>query len=200
MQEMIDMATRCMKGLVRGQVQRWRLLVLLPLILAAVACGGGGDGGGSEPGQATATPQPTGTALPDDLVGKWTTILTYVPAYYTGIVNTNDFIGSLGITLVLQSNGNYQFELSTASNYFNGNCFRTTDWNESGRVSITQTDITFTSTHATNMVMDSCGKAQYVDPAPTGTATYTMTREQDQTGRPILRLRMATGDDLVLAR
>jgi hypothetical protein len=200
MKELTDIAKANLKGLGRAHVQRWRLFVLLPLLLVAFGCGGGG--GESETGQAAGTPQATGTALPDDLVGQWKTTLTYVPAYYTGIVptSTSDFIGSLGITLYFQSNGGYQFDLSTAASYFGGNCFRTTQWSEIGRASIAGADITFTSTHATNLIMDSCGKAQYIDPAPTGTATYTMTREQDQTGWPMLRLRMPSGEDLVLKR
>ena len=48
--------------------------------------------------------------------------------------------------------------------------------------------------------MDSCGAAQFVDPAPTGTATYTMTHEQDPTGWPLLRLHPPGGEDVVLER
>jgi len=198
MKELND-AKANLKALGRAPVQRWRLFVLLPLLLVAFGCGGGGE---SETGQVTGAPQATGTALPDDLVGQWKTTLTYVPAYYTGIVptSTSDFIGSLGITLYFQSDGGYQFDLSTAASYFGGNCFRTTQWSEIGRASIAGADITFTSTHATNVIMDSCGAARYIDPAPTGTATYTMTREHDPTGAPMLRLRMPSGEDLVLGK
>jgi len=200
MKELTDMTNANSQGLGRALVQRWRLFVLLPLLLVAFGCGGGG--GESDTGQATGTPQATGTTLPDNLVGQWKTTLTYIPADYTGIVptSTSDFIGSLGITLFFQSNGRYQFDLRTAASYFGGNCFRTTQWSETGGASIAGADLTFTSTHATNLIMDSCGAARYVDPAPTGTATYTMTREQDPTGWPLLRLRMPGGEDLVLER
>ncbi len=171
-------------------VLRWRRWILLPVLLVAYGCGGG----------ESQTGQPIGTPLPDDLVGQWKTTLTYVPAYYTGLAGTSDFIGSLGITMSFSPNRSYQFELDTASTYFSGNCFRTTRWSETGTVSIAGSDLTFTSAHAINSILDSCGKAQYVDPAPTGTATYTMTREQDSTGRPLLRLRLPTGEDLVLGR
>jgi hypothetical protein len=67
-------------------------------------------------------------------------------------------------------------------------------------VRIAGADITFTSTHAIDSILDSCGKAQYVDPAPTGTTTYAMTLEQDQTGSPMLHLRLPTGEDVVLGR
>ena len=198
MKELTDMTNANSQGLGRALVQRWRLFVLFPLLLVAFGCGGGGGEGGTDP--ATGTPPATGTALPDDVAGKWQTTLTYVPGYYTGIVGNADFIGSLGIILYFQSNGSYQFDLQTASTYYNGNCFRTTQWSEVGKASLAGADLTFTSTHATNMVTDSCGKFQYVDPAPTGTATYTMSREQDQAGRAVLRLRMPNGDDLVLQR
>lgn len=198
MKELTDIAQADAEGSFRPRLQRWRLFLLLPLILVAFGCGGGGDPG--EPSQPTSTPQPAGTALPDDLAGQWNTTLTYVPAYYTGIVPNSDFIGSLGIFLYLQSNGSYQFDLRSAATYFGGNCFRTTHWSETGRASVAGASITFTSLHATDSVLDSCGAARYVDPAPTGTATYTMTREQDQAGWPRLRLRMPNGEDLMLER
>jgi hypothetical protein len=198
MRELTDAAQADADGLGRVHVRSWRRFLLLPLILVAVGCGGGGG-----PGETNPTPSPppaTGTTVPDDLVGQWSIILTYVPAYYTGIVPNSDFIGSLGIALYLQPNGSYQFDLRSAASYFGGNCFRTTEWSETGRASIAGAAITFTSVHATNMIMDSCGAARYVDPAPTGTATYTMTREQDQAGWPRLRLRMPSGEDMVLER
>ena len=167
------------------------IFVLLPLLIAAC-----GDGEGP-PGH------PTGTPPPDDLVGQWKTTLTYVPAYYAGAVGTGvgngDFIGSLGITLYFSPSGAYQFELDTATT-IGGVCFRTTVWTETGVVNIAGSDITFTSTHATSSILDSCGKAQYVDPAPTGSATYAMAFEQDQTGAPVLHLRAPTGEDIALGR
>ncbi len=198
MKEKADMAQARADAPDRTHLRGWRLVLLLPLILVAVACGGGGDPG--DTGPATSAPPPAASAIPNDLVGQWNTTLTYVPAYYTGVVPNNDFLGSLGISLYLQSNGAYQFDLQSAATYFNGNCFRTTHWSETGRASVAAAIITFTSSHATNIVMDSCGAAQYVDPAPTGTASYTLTREQDQTGWPILRLRLPSGEDMVLER
>jgi hypothetical protein len=81
-------------------------------------------------------------------VGRWKTTLTYLPAYYTGAAGTTDFIGSVGIAMYFSPNGGYQFDLSTAATYFGGNCFRTTEWSETGTVRIAGADITFTSTHA----------------------------------------------------
>ena len=182
-------------------------------------------GGGGETGQPTSTPpattsppattdQPTSTppaptsppatstALPNDLIGQWKTTLGYIPAYYTGLVplSTTDFIGTIAVTVYFQSDGAYRFDLSSASRYFGGNCFRTTQWSETGGASVAGANLTFTSTHASNIITDSCGKFQYIDPAPTGTATYAMTHAQDQTGWPILHLRIAGGDDLVLEK
>lgn len=199
MKELTTRARAGAPGPIRLRPQGWKLLFLLPLILVVVACGGGGDAGGTDRPTAEA-PQPTGTQLPDDVAGRWNTILTYVPAYYTGIIPTNDFIGSISVAMSLQSDGSYQFDLRSAASYFNGHCHRTTHWSETGKVSVTDASITFTSMHATDIVMDSCGAARYVDPAPTGTATYGMTRELDQTGWPRLRLRMPNGEDLVLER
>ena len=202
-------------------VGKWaRRTWLLPLILSPFGCGGGGSadetpalvqatgGGGGETDQPTSTPPATtsppatSTALPNDLIGQWKTTLGYIPAYYTGLVplSTTDFIGSIAITVYFQSDGAYRFDLSTASRYFGGNCFRTTQWSETGGASVAGANLTFTSTHASNIITDSCGKFQYIDPAPTGTATYAMTHAQDQTGWPILRLRIAGGDDLVLEK
>jgi len=167
------------------------IFILLPLLVAA--CGAGE----SQPGDPTRTPPP------DDLVGQWKTTLTYVPAYYAGAVGSSvgngDFIGSLGITLYLSTDGSYQFELDTATT-IGGVCFRTTVWTETGVVNVAGSDITFTSTHAASSILDSCGQAEYKDPAPTGSATYAMALEQDQTGAPVLHLRLPTGEDLALGR
>ena len=202
-------------------VGKWaRRTWLLPLTLSLFGCGGGGSadetpalvqatgGGGGEMEQPTSTPPATtpppatSTALPNDLIGQWKTTLGYIPAYYTGLVplSTTDFIGTIAVTVYFQADGAYRFDLSSASRYFGGNCFRTTQWSETGGASVAGADLTFTSTHASNIITDSCGKFQHIDPAPTGTATYAMTHAQDQTGWPILRLRIAGGDDLVLER
>ena len=217
MKELTDMAKADSKNLSRAHVKRWRLFLLLPLLLVVYGCGGGGEDETDQPTSAppatasppattsppaATSPPATSTALPNDLVGQWKTTLGYIPAYYTGLVplSTTDFIGSIAIRVYFQSNGAYRFDLSTASRYFGGNCFRTTQWSESGGASVAEANLTFTSTHASNIITDSCGKFQYIDPAPTGTATYAMTHAQDQTGWPILRLRIAGGDDLVLEK
>ena len=179
MKELTDMAKADSKNLSRAHVKRWRLFLLLPLLLAVYGCGGGGEGETDQPTStppATTSPPATSTALPNDLVGQWKTTLGYIPAYYTGLVplSTTDFIGSIAITVYFQSDGAYRFDLSTASRYFGGNC-RTTQWSESGGASVAEANLTFTSTHASNIITDSCGKFQYIDPAPTGTATYAMT-------------------------
>jgi hypothetical protein len=197
--ELIDMTITRLQGLGFRPLQRWRVFLLVPLLLVAVGCGGGGET--DEAGTPGDTPPPAaGGALPDNLVGTWKTTLGYVPGYYTGIVPNDDFIGSLGISLYFRSNGSYQFDLSSAASYFGGNCFRTTQWSETGSAALAGADLTFTSTHASNFIMDSCGAAKIVDPAPTGTATYTVTRTQDATGWPVLRLRRPGGEDLVLER
>ena len=205
MKELMDMAKADSKNLSRANVKRWRLFLLLPLLLVVYGCGGSGEDETDQPTStppATTSPPATSTALPNDLVGQWKTTLGYIPAYYTGLVplSTTDFIGSIALTVYFQSNGAYRFDLSTASRYFGGNCFRTTQWSESGGASLAEANLTFTSTHASNIITDSCGKFQYIDPAPTGTATYAMTHAQDQTGWPILRLSIAGGDDLVLEK
>jgi len=202
-------------------VGRWaRRTWLLPLTILLFGCGGGGSadetptsvqaagvgGGGTDPPTSTPpttiSPPAMSTVLPNDLIGQWKTVLGYIPAYYTGLVplSTTDFIGSIAVTVSFRSDGAYQFDLSTASRYFGGNCFRNTQWSETGGASVAGAYLTFTSTHASNLITDSCGKFQFIDPAATGTATYAMTYEQDQTGWPILHLRITGGDDLVLEK
>ena len=142
MKELTDMAKADSENLGRAHVKRWRLFLLLPLLLVAYGCGGGGGGETDQPTSTppvtlpptTTLPPATSTALPNDLVGQWKTTLGYIPAYYTGLVplSTTDFIGSIAITVYFQSNGAYRFDLSTASRYFGGNCFRTTRWSETG--------------------------------------------------------------------
>ena len=162
--------------------------IFVLLTSLGAACGGG-DG----------ESEPSGTPPPAELVGQWQTTLTYLPAYYTGVFGNSDFIGSLGITFYFASNGSYQFELDTATT-IGGVCFRTTVWTETGVVDFAGSNITFTSTHATDSILDSCGQARYVDPAPTGSATYPMSIGQDQTGAPVLHLRLPTGEDIALGR
>ena len=203
MKEPIDTAKADSKSPTRVHVRRWQLFLLLPLLLVGHGCGGGGGGGGeTDTPTATNAPPAAGTTLPNDLVGQWETTLGYIPGYYTGLVplSTTDFIGTIAITVYFQADGAYRFDLSSASRYFGNNCFRTTQWSERGGASVAGADLTFTATHASNIITDSCGKFQFIDPAPTGTATYTMTHAQDQTGWPVLHLRIAGGEDLVLEK
>ena len=200
MKDLTNIARACLQRWARAHVRSWRLFVPVPLLLLAHGCGGGGSEV-DEPAGATPAAA-VGTALPDDLVGQWKTTLGYIPAYYTGLVplSTTDFIGTIAVTVHFQADGAYRFDLSSASRYFGGNCFRTTQWSETGGASVAGADLTFTSTHASNIITDSCGKFQFIDPAPTATATYSLTRAQDKTGWPVLRLRRGGGDDLVLEK
>jgi len=91
------------------------LLALSPVLLLLVGCPASGPG--QQPDDQTGSP------VPEALRGNWQTILTYVPAYYTGVVALDDFGGSLGAFFYFYPDGQYQFDLNTALTYFNGNCF-----------------------------------------------------------------------------
>jgi len=136
--------------------------------------------------------------VPDQLTGQWNTILTYVPAYYTGYVPTADFTGSIGVYYYFWPDGQYEYDLNSA--LASGFCIRTTRWKELGTVSIAGSDFTFSPTRAINSIMDSCGESAYVDPAPAETVTLTVTPEQDQTGWPLLRLILPSGEELLLEK
>lgn len=147
-----------------------------------------------------ASDQPSGTPVPDELTGEWQTILTYVPGYWEGLVPTTDFNGSLGIFFYFWGDGGYQFNLNSALTYFNGNCFRTTRWEELGTVSIAGSDFTFTATQATYSVLDSCGESTFINADPGEPATLSLTPEQDETGWPLLRLSLPSGEELLLEK
>lgn len=144
-------------------------------------------------------PQP-GTSVPDDLTGQWQTILTYVPAYWAGFVPTADFTGSLGVFFTFWPDGRYTFDLNTALTYFGGNCFRTTKWSESGSVSVAGSAVTFEAGRAFNSVTDSCGQSKLDEVDPGDPATLTVTHEQDPTGWPLLRVRLPSGEELLLEK
>ena len=179
---------RRLKAVSGAQTQRWRLLLLLPALLLLPGCPG------------TQPDQLTGTSVPDEIAGKWQTILTYVPAYWEGIIPTADFNGSLGVFFYFWPDGGYQFDLDSAITYFNGNCFRTTSWSESGTVAIDGADFTFQPAQATYSVLDSCGESTFINADPGDAATLIVTQEFDDTGWPMLRLRYPSGEDLLVER
>jgi hypothetical protein len=172
----------------RTRAQKWLLLALFPLIVLLFGCPG------------SLPDQPVGTPVPEELTGQWQTILTYVPAYWEGIIPTDDFNGTLGVFFYFWPDGRYQFDLNSAVTYFGGNCFRTTSWNESGVVSIAGPEFTFIPAGATYSVLDSCGESTFINADPGDAATLTVTPELDQTGWPMLRLRYPSGDDLLVER
>jgi hypothetical protein len=141
-----------------------------------------------------------GTPVPAELTGSWRTILTYVPGYYTGVVPVDNFTGSLGISYYFSPDGQYEYNLDSAMAYFNGLCFRTTGWTESGSLRIDGSGFTLKPTRAINSIWDTCGESAYIDPAPAETVTLTVTRDQDQTGWPMLRLRLPSGEELLLEK
>jgi hypothetical protein len=178
----------------RGGVGKWaRRVWLLPLILSFFGCGGGGGG---SPDATEATAQ--ATSIPEDLRGQWETILTYVPPFYSGPYgNIPPGDGSIGIALYFWPDGRYQHVWNLAQAYFGGNCFRTAHWEEVGTVSSEGSKYTFTPGKASYSVMDSCGKSQYVDPAPVAPASHTLTLERDNAGWPQLRVTFPAGELLL---
>jgi hypothetical protein len=63
-----------------------RLLWLAPLIVALSGCGGGGS---ADPTATDAQGQPA-SSIPEPLTGRWETILTDVPAFYSGPYGDGD--------------------------------------------------------------------------------------------------------------
>jgi hypothetical protein len=166
---------------------RWtRRAWLLPVILSLFACGGSSDD----------TPAPAPAAsIPENLRGQWETVLTYVPPFYAGPYgNTPQGDGSIGITFYFSPDGHYQHVWDLAQAYFGGNCFRTAHWEEVGTVSGAGPEFTFTPTKATYSVMDSCGKSQYLDPAPVTAASHSLRVDRDNAGWPVLRMSFPSGD------
>lgn len=169
--------------------QRWGQFVLLSLVALHVQCG--------------STPESRfgATGLPSELQGQWRATMTYVPAYWTGLVPTADFTGSLGVSLYLSADARYEFHLSSALTYFNGNCFRTTRWKAIGTVSVSGSDVTFTATPpAFSSVMDSCGQSSVSTPDPGPPETLRITQERDNTDWPMLRVALPSGEDLLLEK
>lgn len=162
------------------------------------ACGAGrrpGDDEGDDPGGGGAA-----SPVPEGMVGQWESVLTYVPAYWEGVIPTADFIGSIGVFFYFWPDGRYEFDLSSAMTYFNGNCFRNTGWTEFGTVEIDGSACTFRPAEATSTVMDSCGEASFTTPDPGDPVTHTMTPEQDPAGWPVLRWVLPSGEELLLEK
>jgi hypothetical protein len=177
---------------------------LLPLMFSLFACGGGGgDSSDATPGTGqppTQQPPAQGTSIPENLRGQWETILTYVPAFYSGPygdIPQGD--GSIGITLYIYPDGSYHHYWNLAQTYFGGNCFRSAGWDEVGTMSGDGSSYTFNPTKATYTAVDSCGQSKFLDPAPVSPATHTLTLSQDNTGWPVLTVSFPSGD-LVLER
>lgn len=143
---------------------------------------------------------PTGSPVPQELQGNWQSILTYIPAYYTGVVANDDFGGTLGIFFYFYPDGRYQYDLNTILTYFGGNCFRNTGWTETGTLNIADSQWTLTPNHASYTQLDSCGEAEFIDPAAAVEATVTLTPDADETGWPLLRIVLPNGDELILER
>ena len=179
-----------------ARLSKWaRRVWLLPLILSLLGCGGSSDTtSGAAPGSTQ------GTSIPENLRGQWETILTYVPAFYSGPygdIPQGD--GSIGIAFYFWPDGRYQHVWNLAQAYFGGNCFRTAHWEEVGTVSSAGSEFTFTPSKATYSVMDSCGQSKYLDPAPVTAASHSLTLDQDNSGWPLLRMTFPSGE-LVLEK
>jgi len=187
----------CMQtNLSSARLSKWaRRVWLLPLILSLLGCGGSSDTtSGAAPGSTQ------GTSIPENLRGQWETILTYVPAFYSGPygdIPQGD--GSIGIAFYFWPDGRYQHVWNLAQAYFGGNCFRTAHWEEVGTVSSAGSEFTFTPSKATYSVMDSCGQSKYLDPAPVTAASHSLTLDQDNSGWPLLRMTFPSGE-LVLEK
>jgi hypothetical protein len=175
---------------------KWaRRVWLLPLMLSLLGCGGGGDGSTDTTTGAAQQPPTQATSIPQNLQGQWETILTYVPAFYSGpFGGTPQGDGSLGITFNFYPDGSYHHFWNLAQAYFGGNCFRSAGWDEVGTMSGDGATFTFNPAKATYTQMDSCGQAKYLDPAPATPASHTLTLEQDNTGWPLLRMSFPQGD------
>lgn len=144
--------------------------------------------------------RPNATLVPDDLAGAWRTVLTYVPAYYTWIIDPGDFTGSIGATYYFGADGQYHYDLNIAKTSFGGLCFRSSSWTEWGTLSVAGSQIALKAGRATNVVSDSCGEWVLDDNAPTADSTLGFTVEQDAAGWPMLRLRFPSGEEVVLER
>lgn len=61
-------------------------------------------------------------------------------------------------------------------------------------------DVALNPVRDTNVMTDSCGDFVLDDNAPTVAVTLTVTPEHDATGWPMLRLRLSSGEELLLEK
>ena len=141
-----------------------------------------------------------GSPVPEELTGQWQSILAYVPANYEGLLPIRDFIGSYGVFYYFTADGQYQIDLRAMASYYDFLCYFNDHRREWGTVEIEGADYTFHPAHAFESDFDSCGNAEYIDPAPTQAQTVTLIPEFDATGWPLLRLIFADGEELILER
>jgi len=168
--------------------RRVRLLPLLTLLPSLVGCGGG-------PSAAPSTPE--------ELRGQWQTFLNSSPTYYPYDGAPPPAVtggATLGVFYFFWPDGRYEHVWNLAMSYFDGACFYTARWRELGTVRIAGPRFTFTPTQASHSVLDSCGASSYVNPAPARIVNLDVSREQDQTGWPFLRLGLPTGEELLLEK
>jgi hypothetical protein len=166
-----------------------------------VASNATADSTTSTPSDAAQAPASTPAAsIPEGLRGQWETVLTYVPPFYSGPYgDMPPGDGSIGVSFYFWPDGRYKHTRNLAATYFGGNCFRTSQWEEVGTVSGVGSEFTFNPGKATYLVTDSCGKSQYVDPAPVAADSHTLKLDQDGSGWPLLRMSFASGE-LVLEK
>jgi hypothetical protein len=178
----------------RARIGRWaRRAWLMPVVLSLFACGGGGSADETQDAAQAA-------AIPENLAGQWETVLTYVPASYSGpIGGTAPGDGSIGITFYFSPDGRYQHVWDLAQAYFGGNCFRTAHWEEAGTLSGTAPEFTFNPGKATYSLLDSCAETKFLDPAPVTAASHKLALGHDNAGWPLLQVSFPTGD-LVLEK
>jgi hypothetical protein len=173
------------------------MLVCVAACVAGCPFGAGPAVGIGDPNAGT-----PGTSVPDELVGKWQSILTYVPANYEyqGGLPTRDVIGSYGVFYYFTADGQYQVDLRAMAHYFDFVCFLNGHRQEWGTVDIVGADYTFRPKHAFESNFDSCGGSEYIDPAPTQVQTVTLVPEVDAAGSPLLRLIFPDGEEVRLER
>ena len=139
------------------------------------------------------------TPVASELQGQWSAVLTYVPGFYLGrYIPVGDFTGSIGVSYYFGADGQYQYDLNTAK--AGGFCIRTTGWTEWGTMSVAGADVSLSPVRATHVVTDSCGDFELDDNAPTAASTITVTPDQDAAGWPMLRLRLPSGEELLLEK
>lgn len=157
-----------------------------------------------DPGTGDFIPLPGGIdipaiTVPAELAGQWTTILTYIPAYYTGDhIDLRDFSGSLGVYYYFGADAQYRYDLNVLKAA--GFCYFTSSWTEYGTFSVDGSEVSLNPVRATHVVTDTCGESVLDDNAPTTGSTFSFTPEQDAAGWPMLRLLLPSGEELLLEK